>query len=118
MAHELGIELSAYNLLQHEVVESMCSIYMAELESEVVFVGTAIVSEQDKDQLPGRVLAFQVMPNYEYKLLDAANVAGVVYSMRPYLGSIIMSVNGSVRTHGIHTFQPHKLMTHLFSCTF
>ncbi|KAJ8655656.1 hypothetical protein O0I10_008745 [Lichtheimia ornata] len=89
-------ELSAYNLLQHEVVESMCSIYMAELESEVVFVGTAIVSEQDKDQLPGRVLAFQVMPNYEYKLLDAANVAGVVYSMRPYLGSIIMSVNGSL----------------------
>ncbi|CDS13709.1 hypothetical protein LRAMOSA05883 [Lichtheimia ramosa] len=88
--------LGVYELLEHEVVESMCSIYMSELDSEVVFVGTAIVNEEDKDQLPGRVLAFQVMLNYEYKLLDAVRLPGVVYSMRPYLGSIIMSVNGSL----------------------
>ena len=75
----------------------MCSIYMSEFDSEVVFVGTAIVNERDKDQLRGRVLAFQVMLNYEYKLLDAVDVPGVVYSMKPYLGSIIVSVNGSVR---------------------
>lgn len=103
--------MNAYSLLEHEVVESLCTLYMEELESEVVFVGTAIVNEQDKDQLPGRVLAFQVLTNYEYKLLDAVNVSGVVYSMKPYLGSIIMSVNGSVRTHGYMFPTSHTLMT-------
>lgn len=104
MDHSLTIvALGVYELLEHEVVESMCSIYMSELDSEVVFVGTAIVNEEDKDQLPGRVLAFQVMLNYEYKLLDAVRLPGVVYSMKPYLGSIIMSVNGSVSKDTLYT---------------
>ncbi|KAI9313708.1 CPSF A subunit region-domain-containing protein [Dichotomocladium elegans] len=87
-------DMKTHNLLENEVVESMTTAYIPELESELVFIGTAITDPNDKDQLTGRVLAFQVLSNSIYKLIDAVPTPNVVYSMKPFFNSVVMSIGG------------------------
>ncbi|KAI8149358.1 CPSF A subunit region-domain-containing protein [Fennellomyces sp. T-0311] len=88
--------LDNYELLEQELVESIITAYIDDLEREFVFVGTAITHDEEETQLTGRVLAFQVKANGEYKLIDAFKVPGVVYSIKPFMGSIVASVEGSL----------------------
>ena len=90
------IVLDSHELLEQELVESITTAYIDDLEREFVFVGTAITHNEEETQLTGRVLAYNVTPTGEYKLVDAFKVPGVVYSIKPFMGSIIAAVEGSV----------------------
>ncbi|KAI9493741.1 mono-functional DNA-alkylating methyl methanesulfonate N-term-domain-containing protein [Zychaea mexicana] len=88
--------LDSHALLEQELVESITTAYIDDLEQEFVFVGTAITHNEEETQLTGRILAYQVAPTGEYKLVDAFNVPGVVYCIKPFMGSIIAAVEGSL----------------------
>ena len=91
-----AVVLDSYELLEKELVESIITAKIDDLEREFVFVGTAITHDEEETQPTGRVLAFQVSPTGEYKLIDAFDVPGVVYCIKPFMGSIIAAVEGSV----------------------
>ncbi|KAG2220152.1 hypothetical protein INT45_013850, partial [Circinella minor] len=88
--------LGSHELLEQELVESITTAYINDLGREFVFVGTAITHNEEETQLTGRVLAFNVTPTGEYKLIDAFKVPGVVYSIKPFMGSIVAAVEGSL----------------------
>lgn len=91
------LAMQVLDLLEQEVIESMTPAKIKDFDTEFVFVGTAITNEQEQDQLGGRLLAFQVLPSRKYKLIDAVQVPGVVYSVKPYVNNtLVASINGSV----------------------
>ncbi|KAF7731208.1 DNA damage-binding protein 1a [Apophysomyces ossiformis] len=89
----------------NEAIESMATARLKGHGSLFVFVGTAIIgSEEDSKRSRGRLLMFKVTDNHEYEFLDAVNLPGVVYSIKPYMKSIAASVNGSI--YYLSSFNP------------
>ncbi|KAI9260637.1 UV-damaged DNA binding protein [Phascolomyces articulosus] len=88
--------LDSHELLEQEQIESITTAYIDDLEQEFVFVGTAITHNEEETQLTGRVLAFHISSTGDYKLVDAFKVPGVVYCIKPFMGSIVAAVEGSL----------------------
>jgi hypothetical protein len=92
----LSVEIGDHALLKHELVESMCIARIFDQTQQYLFVGTAITLPSEPERSIGRILMYQVTSSRTYQLVEAVNVPGVVYCIKPYKNSITAAVNGSV----------------------
>ncbi|KAL0094654.1 CPSF A subunit region-domain-containing protein [Phycomyces blakesleeanus] len=84
------------DLLENELIESLLSTKVEGYDMSFLFVGTAILEEDDSDPENGRILVYKVCDRHTYSLVDAVKVPGVVYDIQPIKGSIVASVVGTI----------------------
>ncbi|CAO3597924.1 unnamed protein product [Absidia cylindrospora] len=89
-------ELEAFDLLEYELVETICTANIFNQDQHYIFVGTAITLPSEPDRSIGRILMYQVTFGRNYELVDTISIPGVVYCIKPYKNSIIAAVNGSI----------------------
>ncbi|KAI8336233.1 CPSF A subunit region-domain-containing protein [Chlamydoabsidia padenii] len=97
-------EIGTHDLLQHELVESMCTARIFNQNQLYLFVGTAITLPAEPERNIGRILMYQVNSGQSYQLVEAVNVPGVVYCIKPYKNSITATVNGSL--YHLNSYRP------------
>ncbi|ORZ19050.1 CPSF A subunit region-domain-containing protein [Absidia repens] len=89
-------ELEAFDLLEYELVETICTANIFNQDQYYIFVGTAITLPSEPDRSIGRILMYQVTFGRNYELVDTISIPGVVYCIKPYKDSIVAAVNGSI----------------------
>ncbi|KAI8064743.1 CPSF A subunit region-domain-containing protein [Gongronella butleri] len=102
-------ELGKTDLKPRELVESICVAPLWDDFQQYVFVGTVLPKgEGDKEKHFGRVLMFHFGPDHRLQLLDAVEVPGVVYAMKPYKNSLVVGVNGFL--YYLTTYRPEAAL--------
>ncbi|ORX58192.1 hypothetical protein DM01DRAFT_1381820 [Hesseltinella vesiculosa] len=89
-------EIGKHDLIDNEVVESLCVARLWDDQRLYVFIGTAKPADSDGQDHSGRVLMFSFGANRRLQLVDAVEVPGVVYCIKPFMQSIAVGVNGSL----------------------
>ncbi|CAO3646922.1 unnamed protein product [Cunninghamella blakesleeana] len=86
-------EMDMYELMENELIESICITRVFEEEELYIFVGTIITNKPEEN---GRIIMYKIKPNNKLYKIDSISVPGVVYSIKPYMNSIIASISGSI----------------------
>ncbi|KAI9026659.1 CPSF A subunit region-domain-containing protein [Phycomyces nitens] len=84
------------DLLENELIESLLTTKIEGYPTSFLFVGTAILGEDDSDPDNGRILIYKVCDRHTYSLIDVVEVPGVVYDIQSIKGSIVASVVGTI----------------------
>lgn len=89
--------LTKYDLPRGEIVESMAMATFHDYPyQEFLFVGTVIENVDDPDASHGRILVFDVKEITHIELIEAIELPGIVYALKPFQNSVVACVNGSV----------------------
>ncbi|CAO3630375.1 unnamed protein product [Cunninghamella blakesleeana] len=91
-------EIGVYDLLENELVESICVTKIFNDDKPYIFIGTAIQTD-DPDIQKGRIVMYKMNNNRSMQLIDSVEVPGVVYCIKPYMDSIAIAINGSVNIY-------------------
>ncbi|KAI8100016.1 CPSF A subunit region-domain-containing protein [Halteromyces radiatus] len=101
-------ELEVHDLLEYELVESICVAKVFDETQSYVFVGTAITLPSEPQRSIGRLIMYQVLSDQTYHMVDAINVPGVVYCIKSYKNSIVAAVNGTL--YYLDSFKPESVV--------
>lgn len=80
-------------MMENELIESICITRVFDEDQLYIFIGTVITNTSEEN---GRIILYKIHSNKKLHKVDSISVPGVVYSIKPYMKSVIASVNGSV----------------------
>ncbi|CAO3622243.1 unnamed protein product [Cunninghamella echinulata] len=86
-------EMDTHELMENELIESICIARVFDKEQLYIFVGTAITTNLKEY---GRIIMYKIKNDKKLHMVDNVPVSGVVYSIKSYMNSVIASVNGSI----------------------
>ena len=92
------VALDSYQIPQGEKAHSLMTLFLEDLGTQAIIVGSAIVQGPGQEPEEGRILTFVVNGQHKLQLLSQTKVPGCAYAMASLQqpGRMVAAINGIV----------------------